>query len=622
MKKKPLLCLYSLFFISWFSIQLTAQNLEEPKVKTLPFYIFKTNDSLLNLNSILESTQHFLPPEHEKNSTRPQNIYWIKLDLKKSLDSLNTQHTWRLETPIFDKAALYFLKNDTISFQTFGTFDNTGNLISNYGIPNIELKKENLIDSKYLYIRAEIFSRRSNIYQWDFTYIPVSSNKNLNFYYPEKFINILISDYTYSGACIIILLLFFAIYIYSGRKQFLYYALYVLASIIYLIRPNFNNHTIIDSYNSHLGHWVAIICQVFINLFYIVFAIYYLGTKKNYPKLHKSILFIVFILFGIIFLDAFVFFLGDYESHIYILDFQRLAMTIWGLIAMVYLSKNAKNLLAYFIVAGSFSYMAGALGYLFFENRYYMILGSITEILIFSLGLAYKIKLEYEEKLYLKREVSEKEHRALRAQMNPHFIFNALSAIQNLILKNDRMVALEYLSKFGKLSRGILESSFEKKVLLADEIKLLNSYLELESLRFNGVFNYKICISKDLDTNDTEIPFMITQPFIENAIIHGLNNKKEGDKNLLVSFCKNGETLICEIEDNGIGRVLSNKMNSTLKKHKTSRGIEIIKRRLQVTGNSDLRKNTIEIIDKYDKNNNPLGTKVTIKIIDALNPTV
>ncbi|MBS9462717.1 hypothetical protein KIM67_09860 [Flagellimonas sp. 389] len=176
------------------------------------------------------------------------------------------------------------------------------------------------------------------------------------------------------------------------------------------------------------------------------------------------------------------------------------------------------------------------------------------------------------------------------------------------------MSALKYISKFGSPTRSVLENSIETKVLLRDEIKLLNSYLELESLRFDNVFEYKINVSEDLDTNTTEIPFMAIQPFIENAIIHGLNNKKEGDKKLLISFKKKGDVIVCFIEDNGIGRIASRKLNNTLKKKKKSRGIEIIEKRLKLIGKPYPQKGVIEIIDKYDDNNNSTGTRVSIKI--------
>ena len=288
-------------------------------------------------------------------------------------------------------------------------------------------------------------------------------------------------------------------------------------------------------------------------------------------------------------------------------------MSLFGIIGMLFLLIKGKSKLAYFIVVGSFFYMAGALGFLFFNKRDYMILGSVIEILIFASGLTYKIQLEYKDKLKFQKEAYTNKTKALRAQINPHFIFNSLSSIQSFITSNDRVSALKYLSKFSRLTRNILESSIETNVVLADEIKMLNDYLELESLRFDNAFTYNINVGDNLETNLIEVPFMILQPFVENAIIHGLLPKKEGLKQLTLSFRMETDYVHCKIEDNGIGREAASKKQHIHKKEKKSRGMEITLQRLK-TINNDMTENNIEIIDKVDDNHNSLGTTIIIKI--------
>ena len=163
-----------------------------------------------------------------------------------------------------------------------------------------------------------------------------------------------------------------------------------------------------------------------------------------------------------------------------------------------------------------------------------------------------KIKAEQKE-ILLKAEISETELKALRAQMNPHFIFNALNSIADYINKNDAKSADHYLGKFAKLMRGILENSEEKEIPLSEELKMLEFYMDLESLRFKNKFNYEVKIADDINPENTFIPPMILQPFVENSILHGLS-KKENNGKITIHIDKIEDLLKCTIEDNGIGR--------------------------------------------------------------------
>lgn len=163
-----------------------------------------------------------------------------------------------------------------------------------------------------------------------------------------------------------------------------------------------------------------------------------------------------------------------------------------------------------------------------------------------------KIKAEQKE-LLLKAKISETELKALRAQMNPHFIFNSLNSIADYIHKNDPKSADYYLAKFAKLMRGILENSEEKEIPLSEEIKTLELYLQLEAARLKNKFTYEIIIEEGIHPDITMVPPLILQPFVENSIWHGLS-KKEGNGQLLVKITKAGNLLSLKIEDDGIGR--------------------------------------------------------------------
>ena len=162
-----------------------------------------------------------------------------------------------------------------------------------------------------------------------------------------------------------------------------------------------------------------------------------------------------------------------------------------------------------------------------------------------------KIRLELQTKLL------ETELRVNRALMNPHFIFNSLNAIQNLILNNANEKANDYLLKFSKLIRKLLESNISESISLEIEIDILSRYLEIESLRFNEDLQHSISVDPNLHLGNSKIPIMMVQPFVENAVWHGLMNKS-GEKCINISFAPHGKACVeCIIEDNGVGRKVS-----------------------------------------------------------------
>ncbi len=197
------------------------------------------------------------------------------------------------------------------------------------------------------------------------------------------------------------------------------------------------------------------------------------------------------------------------------------------------------------------------------------------------------------------------EKRMLRAQMNPHFIFNSLGSIQHLISTNDKKGALTYLSKFSKLLRQVLESSVNISLVLSEEIELLKIYVELEALRFDHSFSYQFEIDENLDIDAHEVPMLLVQPYIENAIIHGLM-PKEGNKELKVSFTDKGDNIECVIEDNGVGLT----QTEARKSNRISRGMSITERRIQALKQHSAQQ-LVKIENLYE---NRSGTRVTILI--------
>jgi len=214
----------------------------------------------------------------------------------------------------------------------------------------------------------------------------------------------------------------------------------------------------------------------------------------------------------------------------------------------------------------------------------------------------------------LQRQIADSERMALRSQMNPHFIFNALNSIQHFIMMEDERNANYYLSRFSKLMRRVLENSKHQLVSLDNEITTLKLYLELEALRFEGKFEYDFIVADEIDTYETELPSMIIQPFIENAIWHGLMPKTDASPKLEVKFILEGAHLICTVKDNGIGRAASAKINEGNRSEHQSTGISNTIRRLFLLSKMEHKQANITITDLKTANDVALGTLVTIKI--------
>ncbi|MBU2938840.1 tetratricopeptide repeat protein [Lacinutrix sp. C3R15] len=202
-------------------------------------------------------------------------------------------------------------------------------------------------------------------------------------------------------------------------------------------------------------------------------------------------------------------------------------------------------------------------------------------------------------------KVSNTELKALRAQMNPHFIFNSLNSIQSYIAKNDIENATNYLTKFSKLMRETLEKSTQKEITLTEDISILKTYLDIENKRANNSFTYNINIDETIDAENTLIPPMILQPFVENSIIHGLRKSTERGK-ICINYTKEKDMLICSVEDNGIGRAASAANTPNTNKH--SLGMRITKSRIEIINKIKDTKGNLHIIDK------PNGTKVEVKL--------
>lgn len=237
-----------------------------------------------------------------------------------------------------------------------------------------------------------------------------------------------------------------------------------------------------------------------------------------------------------------------------------------------------------------------------------LIVGLLTAVTLYVLYRQYKISNE--------RKLLEVEQKMMRSQMNPHFIFNSLNSIKLYIISNEKDKAVYYLNKFSKLIRTILANSKEKEITLADELATMELYLNIENIRFSNKINYAVHIDEDIDVDSIKIPSLILQPFLENAIWHGLS-LREGEKKLAIYVRSSGsDKALIEITDNGIGRKRSGEIKAQKTLNQASVGIELTTERLKnffkekgMKGDYDIR-----FEDLHDTHGVPSGTKVILEI--------
>ena len=222
-----------------------------------------------------------------------------------------------------------------------------------------------------------------------------------------------------------------------------------------------------------------------------------------------------------------------------------------------------------------------------------------------------KIKKAENEKADLKIKLLESEARALRAQMNPHFIFNCLNSIKALINKNENDKAVNYLTVFSRLILSLFHNSDKREVGLFEELETCKLYTQLEKMRFGDKVDFVFDIDGSFDLKNFKVPALIIQPFIENAIWHGLVPKESGGK-ILVSARGNNGIIHCTIDDDGIGRKLSQQYKNQYESTYQSKGIGLTRSRLELDKILNDRDNMINITDKTDISGKPAGTRITL----------
>ena len=212
------------------------------------------------------------------------------------------------------------------------------------------------------------------------------------------------------------------------------------------------------------------------------------------------------------------------------------------------------------------------------------------------------------EKVVTEKKLAELEMQALKAQINPHFVFNCLNSIKGFIFDRDYKQADKYLDKFSELLRSTLDNSSSSVISLQEELNYLDNYLQLEKLRFDDRFEYRILPDPEIDSTAWFVPAMLLQPYVENAIRHGIRHLENKQGLISISLKKDQSGIICQIEDNGVGRDKAYELRNEMHTEYQSRGMQLSRRRAELYGIEQ------QIIDKKDEKGNPTGTVILLKI--------
>jgi len=473
------------------------------------------------------------------------------------------------------------------------------------------------------------------------------------------------------GVLFVLSVYHFLLYFQHKDKTYLYYSLYTaLIFIGHLDEPKSGFISILVKPYIDMFNRIDLEVSWIYNMLYFIFAFTFLNLKSFSINWYKFIFRAIYLLsFIFILLEVSYWISGNYGimeiGYLFFISY----LSLLGLISYVPLYK-INNPLKYYIIFGSTFLFGSSLAATFMyylelepqgiEIRYSIFyIGLILENVLFSLGLGHKQKrilkekrdsqeklmeqLQENEKLRLKihqqfeqdvallskqaeveklealkakydKELAELKMTSLRSQMNPHFIFNSLNSIKSYIIENKKENAVYYLNKFSKLIRKILAATMEKEISLADEIETIELYVNIENIRFDNEIAYTITVDENLNINTIKIPSLILQPFIENAIWHGLASKK-GEKKLDIKIEEEASHFAkITITDNGVGRKRSVEINKKKIHKKNSIGIKLTEERLRNFAKDYHNNYSLTFKDLYKKDDLANGTKVILKI--------
>ncbi|MFV0593389.1 MAG: histidine kinase [Draconibacterium sp.] len=381
----------------------------------------------------------------------PSETYWYFIDLSEINLSDTIQHYIRFS--YYDKITFYYRGTGSLSIRNAGLRNKVDPEIVDFS--DIPFSNTELVRGKYLFAKVRDYTGRNRIRD-----LILVNNSSLLFFEAYQHRNSQrreIPYFLFIGGMTLIISFFIGYYFLYRDKLFIVYSLYLISLLLYLgSKAEFAQEFLREYCRSYIYFYNNII-QVVVNIFSLVFAVAFLNARKAYPKLYVFIKYTTCFLLFVVVLLAAIYIINPFSGfEETILNIERYYMIVFSLLAYVYILMNLKNRLAVFFVAGSFSFLSGAVLALFLRNVEYMMYGAAAEVFIFSLGMGYRMKQVEAEKNRIEGEIDRVRLTALRAQMNPHFIFNSLNSIRAYVISNKVKEASRYLSKFSQLIRLIL----------------------------------------------------------------------------------------------------------------------------------------------------------------------
>ncbi|MCG7857272.1 histidine kinase [Flavihumibacter sediminis] len=453
-------------------------------------------------------------------------------------------------------------------------------------------------------------------------------------------------------------------------KAFLFYALYAALAFLWILKfanPRFELGLTPASL-PWLAHPWSFSFSHILSLAYALFLINLLSIPQEQPKLWQIIrplMVLLFILQVLVGIQLFTGILIPSAPMFFIID--TVPSLCMGVLLIIATLRSRSRLKPYLLAGGISLYVISLSpihGIFLVENAspqvyafvnyppFFMALGLFIELFCFSLALAYRNKLVEDEKntmqkhytsqlesdlsqrtkeireqsrkleeqqegsikLAYEQKLAEMEMTALRAQMNPHFIFNCLNSIKLYTTDNEAAKASAYITKFSRLIRLVLENSRSEKVTLKNELDALDLYLQMEAMRFKDKLNFTIDVDTEIDTGNIEIPPMLLQPYVENAIWHGLMHKKEGG-NVMIRLIKlQSDCLQVTITDDGIGRIKSASLKSKSVLANKSFGMKVTNERISLINQLYQTHTKVQVNDLIDNEGTAAGTEVVLEI--------
>lgn len=609
--KKSLHLLAATLFLLCSILGYSRPASEKPSLRgTIPFSVLVTPNKNYQIEEIAREgpDAKFLPHEPSKLIS-PLQTYWLRLDLKEI--DLSLSNTWIIRFTKYDDIVLYPSATNHKNEETLKEITNFRQVrfmpYADFEITASELWKE-----RYVYVRIKHTSVRERLHNPEFIHPEIAEREGYSMISIDDIIK-QIPYFLFIGGMLLMILYSLGIFFMHRDRLFLFYAIYLFMLLLYLgIRL-----PILFSYlETHFPRYMNLhneVIQVIVNISYLYFAAIFLNTSRDFPLLDKAIRWairLLFVILSLVFLMLVTGFLAEYEQ--YLITVERYFMILFALGAYVHIILNYKQKIVLYLVMGSIFFLAGGVLAMLFLNISYMMLGAAIEVFVFSLAMGYRIKQSEQEKKNIESEINKVRLIALKAQMNPHFIFNSLNSIRAYVITNETRKASDYITKFAKLIRLILHYASKDAILLQSELEALQLYVELEQLRFRDNFGFDLRVDPRIKTNQVWVPPLILQPYVENAIVHGLAPKKD-NKVLRVMVILNHDHLEFVVRDNGVGRNYSKNISKEMNPAHKSMAMDLTKRRIELmdAGNTDKRK---IVIDDLIENGEPVGTAVRFSL--------